>query len=403
MKVKLWGVRGSTPSPEKGNWRYGGNTTCVEVRLDDNTLIILDCGSGLRALGKSLLAEFADRPIQAHIFLTHFHWDHIQGIPFFLPLYRKDNTFFFHSLLHSGSDLQQRIEGVMGSPYFPVEMGAMGAQRHFLDSGEPPINIHGAVISAAPLNHPQGCAGYRVEADGGVLVLATDTEPGSPAHDRAVRTLVQGADLLLYDSQYTPQQAQDEKKGWGHSTWLEGVRIAREEGVQWLALFHHDPNSDDATVDSLVAQARQEFPNAFGAAEGMEFQINQAGAIGVSKPKEVELRGERRYRIEVPVHLIWKDARGEGKEAVGMSQDISNSGIYFVGPDDLRLASHIELELLIPHAITHRGDLRVRLHATPVRHERLEGTMAGGQPRLGVGARVETALGSSLTEKETPS
>jgi phosphoribosyl 1,2-cyclic phosphodiesterase len=288
MKVRLWGVRGSTPTPEKGNGRYGGNTSCVEVRLDNDTLIILDCGSGLRALGKSLLNEFANRPVQAYIFLTHFHWDHIQGIPFFLPLYKKQNTFFFYSPRRPGTELRKAIQGMMRSPYFPVDMSAMRAKRHFLELGKAPLNINGAVISSAPLNHPQGCVGYRIEADGGAFVLATDTEPGSPFHDRAVRTLAQDADLLLYDSQYTPLQSEGEKKGWGHGTWQEGVRIAQERGVKRLVLFHHDPDSDDAYVDSLVAQARKEFPNTTGAAEGLEFDLNtgeikQVGACGGQK------------------------------------------------------------------------------------------------------------------------
>jgi hypothetical protein len=181
------------------------------------------------------------------------------------------------------------------------------------------------------------------------------------------------------------------------------VRIAQEHGVKRLVLFHHDPDSDDAFVDSLVAQARQEFPAATGAAEGLVFQINTAGATEVGRPQGLGLRAERRYRIELPVRVIWKDPSGEAKEAAGVAQDISNSGIYFVGPDDLRLAPTIELELLLPHEITRGGDLRVRLHATPVRHERLEGATAEGQGRLGVGARAETHLGPCFPEKESSS
>ncbi len=403
MKVRLWGVRGTTPTPEEGNGRYGGNTSCVEVRLDNDTLIILDCGSGLRALGKSLMREFTDRAVQAHIFLTHFHWDHIQGIPFFLPLYRKGNTFLFHSPLRRGSKLQQTIEGVMGNPYFPVGMSAMGAKRHFLDLEKGPVNINGAVIRSAPLHHPQGSAGYRIEADGRVFVLATDTEPSSPLHDRAVRDLAQDADLLLYDSQYTPDQLEWEKKGWGHSSWQEGVRIAQERGVKRLVLFHHDPDSDDAFVDSLVAQAREEFPNTMGAAEGLEFHLNTGEATEVGRSQGAGLRAQRRYRMELPVRLIWKDPKGETKEASGVTKDISSSGIYFVGPDDLRLTPNMELELLIPHEITRHGDLSVRLHATAVRYESLEETTPEGQPRLGVGARVDTPLGPAPTEKKTSS
>jgi phosphoribosyl 1,2-cyclic phosphodiesterase len=403
MKVRLWGVRGTTPTPERANARYGGNTSCVEVRLDNDTLIILDCGSGLRALGKSLVREFAHRPIQAYIFFTHFHWDHIQGIPFFLPLYRKGNTFHFHSRLRRGSELQQTIGVLMSDPYFPVDMSVMGSTRRFFGLEEGPININGAVINSVPLNHPQGCAGYRIEADGRVFVLATDTEPRSPLHDRAVRDLAQDADLLLYDSQYTPDQLEWEKKGWGHSSWQEGVRIAQERGVKRLVLFHHDPDSDDAFVDSLVAQAREEFPNTMGAAEGLEFHLNTGEATEVGRSQGAGLRAQRRYRMELPVRLIWEDPRGETKEAAGVARNISSSGIYFVGPDDLRLTPNIKLELLIPHEITHHGDLLVRLDATAVRYESLEETTADGQPRLGVAARLDTPLGPSPTKKEKSS
>ncbi len=280
MKVKLWGVRGSTPTPGKETERYGGNTCCIELQLDNNTLIILDCGSGMRALGKSLVKEFAGRPILAHVFLTHFHWDHIQGIPYFLPFCKEQNTFFFYSPLVPAAKLRRTLEGMMGSPYYPI---GMAATRHFIHLGKTAVSINGAVIKSARLNHPQGCVGYRIEADGGVFVLATDTEPGSPADDRALRSLARNADLLLYDSQYTPRQSQGEKKGWGHGSWQEGVRIARECDVKRLVLFHHDPDSDDAFVDGLVARARKEFPNTLGGAEGLEFclgtgRMNQAGS-----------------------------------------------------------------------------------------------------------------------------
>ena len=273
MRLKFWGVRGSTPTPERRNSRYGGNTSCLEVTLQNGTILILDCGSGLRGLGKSLLRCFGKKPIVAYVFLTHFHWDHIQGIPFFLPLYKKGNSFFFHSVSQKARELKSAVEGQMVTPYFPVDMSIMGAVRHFYDIGTQPININGAIVNTLPLNHPQGSVAYRIEADGGILTYATDTEPGSPIHDQNVRTLAHNADVFIYDSQYTPAQLRGEKKGWGHSTWAEGVKIARAAGVRQLVLFHHEPDHDDAMVDSLVKQARAKFPNSIAAAEGMVLDI----------------------------------------------------------------------------------------------------------------------------------
>ncbi len=273
MRIKFWGVRGSTPTPERRNSRYGGNTPCLEVRLNNGTILILDCGSGLRALGKSLLREFGNKPIVAYIFLSHFHWDHIQGIPFFLPLYRKGNAFFFHAVSQKGQELKSAVEGQMVDPYFPVNMSIMQAVRNFYEIGPEAININGAVITSTSMNHPQGSMAYRIDADGGSLAYATDTEPGSEVHDRNVRKIAERADVFIYDCQYTLAQLQNEKKGWGHSTWVEGVKIAREVGVRQFVLFHHEPDHNDATVESLVALAREQFPNSVGAAEGLVLEI----------------------------------------------------------------------------------------------------------------------------------
>jgi phosphoribosyl 1,2-cyclic phosphodiesterase len=243
------------------------------VRLENGTILILDCGSGLRRLGKSLAAEFGPRPIAGYIFLTHFHWDHIQGIPFFTPLYKKGNAFFFHSVSLKAEELQGAVEGQMVSPYFPVNMSIMGAVRNFYDIGTEPVDIHGAVLSSAQLNHPQGCVAYRIEADGGSLVFATDHEHGSAVHDENVRRIACGADVFIYDAQYTPDEYDREKKGWGHSTWAEGAQFAREAGARQLVLTHHDPDRDDRMMDRILREARKQFPNTLAASEGLTLDI----------------------------------------------------------------------------------------------------------------------------------
>jgi phosphoribosyl 1,2-cyclic phosphodiesterase len=279
MRIKFWGVRGSIATPERRNSRYGGNTPCIEVRLDDGSLIILDCGTGLRALGKSLVREAAGAPIRAHVFLTHFHWDHIQGIPFFLPFYFSNNTFVIRCATRRHDELDAIIKHQMVRPFFPVTPETMRATRVFREGEEWPVKASSATVKFAPLNHPQGAVAYRIEADGSAFVYATDTEPGSPEHDRTLRDLAVGADALIYDAQYTPAQLLREKKGWGHSSWLEGTRIAHDSNVKRLILFHHDPDSDDSTVDSLVEDAHAEFPGASGAAEGMVLTLRNGVVI----------------------------------------------------------------------------------------------------------------------------
>jgi len=276
MKVKFWGVRGSTPTPQAENMRYGGNTSCVEVRLGDR-IYIFDCGTGFRTLGQSLEREFGPRPFLAHVFVSHFHWDHIQGMPFFRPLYENpESQFVFHSSGRS-RNLEQVMAEQMAAPYFPVTLNHMRAKRRFYDIESGSIHLESDIhLKTAYLNHPQGCMGFRLETSDGVLVYATDNEPGHPTFDKAVRKLAEGADLLIYDAQYLPEEYEARRRGWGHSHWREAVNIVMESGAKELVLYHHDPEHTDAIVDKVVEDARNYYPRVRAAAEGMEIEISQS-------------------------------------------------------------------------------------------------------------------------------
>jgi phosphoribosyl 1,2-cyclic phosphodiesterase len=272
MLVRFWGVRGSTPTPQSENLRYGGNTSCVEVRVNGH-IYVFDCGTGFRNLGKQLSQERNGHPINAHIFLSHFHWDHIQGIPFFSPLYNdRESSFVFHSSSRTRG-LQQALEEQMADPYFPVNMSDMAAHRQFCTIDEGRTQLEGCTVQSMWLNHPQGCLGFRMETQGKVIVYATDNEPGDPVFDKSVRKLAEGADLLIYDAQYLPEEYVARKQGWGHSHWREAINVVMESGAKELILFHHDPDHSDSCIDSVVRQAREHYPKVRAASEGMEIVL----------------------------------------------------------------------------------------------------------------------------------
>jgi len=274
MRIKFWGVRGSTPTPQPENLRYGGNTSCVEVRLGDR-IFVFDCGTGFRILGHQLLREFNGHPVAAHIFVTHFHWDHIQGLPFFRPLYdQSENRFIFHSSSRTRT-LKRVMEEQMAAPYFPVDMSEMKAQRNFFDIEQGRVPFDDVTVEAMWLNHPQGCLGFRMESQAGVFVYATDNEPGDEAFDKSVRKLATGADVLVYDAQYLPEEYEARKRGWGHSHWREAVNVVMESGAKELILYHHDPEHDDACIDKVVKEARNYYPRVRAAAEGMEIVLGK--------------------------------------------------------------------------------------------------------------------------------
>lgn len=276
IRMTFWGVRGSTPTPQIENLNYGGNTPCIEVSLPNDEVFIFDAGSGIRNLGDSLVERFRNRKLKPKIFFTHFHWDHIQGIPFFRPLYDETSEVTFHSVhfaeirsrrLGAASPLEETLKLQMANPYFPISLDMLAARKVFAEIDPEPQKFGELTIHPFPLNHPGRAFGYRIEQEGAVIVYASDLEHGHPELDKVVREYSQNANLLIFDSQFTPEDF-GRHEGWGHSTWLEACKVAREACVDQLALFHHNPYYNDHTFYQIVQKARREFENTVGAQEG---------------------------------------------------------------------------------------------------------------------------------------
>ena len=273
MNIEFWGVRGSIPTPGPDTATVGGNTSSVSVVCGD-TRILLDAGTGLRRLGDALLA--GGQPLNLAMFLSHVHWDHIQGLPFFVPAYVPSTRLLLHGPAGE-AHLRETLLRQMSAPVFPVRLDELASSLVTRDvrAGDV-IEVGEATVRVAKLNHPGGVFAYRVEHGGRSVVYATDTEHYACV-DPALRALAQGADVLIYDAQYTPEEYRGEvgpsKVGWGHSTYVAGTEIAREAGVKELVLFHHDPRRTDAGVAAIEAWARELFPGAVAAREGMRIEL----------------------------------------------------------------------------------------------------------------------------------
>lgn len=274
MQITFWGVRGSIPTPGPHTVQIGGNTSCVEVRAG-KAILVFDGGTGLRMLGKKLLKEM---PITAHMFFSHVHWDHIQGFPFFEPAFVPGNEFHLYGGNNVSRTLAETLAGQMDHPNFPVELGTMAAKMTFLDMPEGvPVEIDDGAggkvhVTSARGNHPQGVFAFRVDHGGKAIVYATDTEHYEGRVDQKLVDLSKGAAMLIYDSQYTPEEY-EAKKGWGHSTFEEGAKIARLAGAKRLVLFHHDPTQSDEAVRDKERRAKAIFPDVVAAYEGLTLEV----------------------------------------------------------------------------------------------------------------------------------
>jgi len=255
FRIKFWGVRGSVPCPGPKTVRYGGNTTCMEITCGSHTLIV-DAGSGIRELGINLMKQGG--PVNADVFFTHTHLDHITGFPFFGPFYNPQNSFnLFAGHLKPPQTLENVLKSmIIADPMFPVPASVILGCCHFQEftSGDVLKPRDGVVVKTGPLNHPNGACGYRFEYNDHSIAIITDTEHPEEGMDENVLNLVQDADVMVYDSAYTDEEY-PKFKGWGHSTWQMAVKIAEKANVTKTVLFHHDPAHDDDRMDEIAEEA----------------------------------------------------------------------------------------------------------------------------------------------------
>lgn len=273
--IKFWGTRGSIAVPSPETLRYGGNTTCVELRADGE-IIVLDGGSGIRPLGVALDREFQARPIKLSLLITHAHWDHIQGFPFFKPAYDSKNEIRIFGFDGAGATFREIMAEPMRAPFFPITMRELSAQMNINKLNEMKFSLGKLDIHAAFVNHPGVCVGYRIFTSAGSVGFVPDHEPyefylhaarGKQLSAEEVKEIatekhaglvqfLRGSDILILDTQYTDQEYK-KHIGWGHGSVSSAVSLALEAEVQTLFLFHHDPSHDDEMVDTMVESARE--------------------------------------------------------------------------------------------------------------------------------------------------
>lgn len=262
-RVRFWGVRGSIPSPGPETIFYGGNTSCVEVRVNGE-ILVLDAGTGIRKLGLALAEEFKNKPVHLNLFITHTHWDHIQGFPFFLPAYDPKNKITIYGFEGATHELKSTLSSQMESPYFPISMREMPGHITIEEMKVMEFQAGGFTVKAHFVNHPGVCAGYRIFTPGGSIAYLPDIELGgrlreggtADSGEQGLLDFIRGSTVLILDSQYDAGEYA-RHIGWGHSCVEDSVSFALHAGVESLYLFHHDPDHTDGQISRMLARARE--------------------------------------------------------------------------------------------------------------------------------------------------
>jgi phosphoribosyl 1,2-cyclic phosphodiesterase len=274
MRIKFYGTRGSTPVCDPGYLEFGGNTTCILIDgPDKENLAILDAGTGIRNLGKDIYTDFDPVPKNILIAFSHFHWDHIQGFPFFKPAY--DESFKIHCMAmglgREIKDLEQVFATQMQKEYFPVQLDQMGGSFGFMLLNRVVDTIHFTNVTCIRHNHPGGAYSYRLERGGKIVTICTDIEHGETIDPRIVE-MAKDADLLIHDAQYTTEEL-EKHRGWGHSSYEQAMQVAEMAGVKQLVMTHHDPDHDDEFLKKMEKKCQDRFPDSVLAREKMEFVL----------------------------------------------------------------------------------------------------------------------------------
>jgi CheY-like chemotaxis protein len=367
MKVTFWGTRGSIATPGPDTVRFGGNTSCVEVATDSGARFMIDCGTGARPLGQHWLAN-APKPLRASILISHTHWDHIQGFPFFAPLFIPGNEFSVYAPVGGGRSLHAILAGQMEFTYFPVDLDQLPAKIEYCDLGEGTHEIGGMRVSAQYLNHPASTLGYRIEADGVSVAYLADHEPYAGQlwiqdlppgkmesilhdNDRRHARFMAGADLVIHDAQYTPAEYPS-KKNWGHSTYEYATGVAAAAGVRKLALTHHDPTHNDAFLED-VEKAAGKLAREWGspievicAREGVTLDVIPAAGL---KPTAPVMAAAHASENLAGRHILVVDDDDVVRQIAMRALEAGDYIVYeaWGGAEAIRMLDEVELDLIL--------------------------------------------------------
>ena len=359
MQVRFWGTRGSIAAPGPNTARYGGNTSCVEVRASDGTVIILDCGTGARELGLHL-ERTMQQPIRLHLFIGHTHWDHIQGFPFFVPAFLPGSELNIYAPIGFQRGLEDAMAGQMEYSYFPVKMRDLRSRIHFTELDEGFFRVGDVLVETQFLNHTAPTIAYRMTSDGASIAYATDHEPfwnasgrisQHPGDERHIAFL-KGANLVIHDAQYTDEEYRD-KVGWGHSSLEYAVDVALAAGVERLVLFHHDPAHDDAAMERIEAMARAhagrrgQALEVLAAREGLELQV-----LGSSAAPDMAEASALKHRQIVGGRVLVVSANET--DVAEIEEVLGDDGLVFLRQSDMSAALSRGRELLPDIAIIDR-------------------------------------------------